>query len=91
MNKTELVNSMATISGYTKKKTEAALDAIINAVSETLGNDDKVVLVGFGTFEVRKRKERKGRNPRTKAEMIIPATAVPVFKAGKALKDSVEE
>lgn len=90
MNKNDLVSAMATESGLTKKDSEVALNAIIASVGEALEQNDKVVLVGFGTFEVRSRKERKGRNPRTKEEMTIPATKVPVFKAGKGLKDSVQ-
>ena len=90
MNKTDLVSAMATESGMTKKDSEIALNAIIDSINDALVNDDKIVLVGFGTFEVRLRKERKGRNPRTKEEMTIPARKVPVFKVGKGFKDDVQ-
>lgn len=89
MNKTELVSSIAAKSKLSKKDSEAALNAFISTVQETLKADEKVVLVGFGTFEVRERAERKGRNPQTKEEIIIPASKAPVFKAGKGLKDIV--
>lgn len=89
MNKTDLINSIAAKSGLNKKNSEAALNAFISSVEETLKNGDKVVLVGFGTFEVRKRAARKGRNPQTKQEITIPASNAPVFKAGKGLKDKV--
>ena len=89
MNKTELINSIASKSGLNKKNSEAALNAFIGSVEESLKSGDKVVLVGFGTFEVRKRAERKGRNPQTKQEITIPASNAPVFKAGKGLKDKV--
>lgn len=89
MNKTDLINAISAKSGLNKKNSEAALNAFISSVEEALKNGDKVVLVGFGTFEVRKRAERKGRNPQTKEEITIPASAAPVFKAGKGLKDKV--
>ncbi|MCX7843096.1 MAG: HU family DNA-binding protein [Clostridia bacterium] len=89
MNKTDLINSIAAKSGLNKKNSEAALNAFISSVEESLKNGDKVVLVGFGTFEVRERAERKGRNPQTKKEITIPASKAPVFKAGKGLKDTV--
>jgi Bacterial nucleoid DNA-binding protein len=91
MNKTDLINSIATKSGLNKKNSEAALNAVIASVEETLKSGDKVVLVGFGTFEVRKRAARKGRNPQTKKEITIPASKAPVFKAGKVLKDKVNK
>ena len=90
MNKTELVNSIATKTGMSKKNSESALNAVISSIEESLQNGEKVVLVGFGTFEVRERAERKGRNPQTKEEIIIPASKAPVFKAGKGLKDIVK-
>ena len=74
-----------------KKDAEATLNAFVNVVSETLAKGDKVQLVGFGSFEVRKRAARKGRNPQTKEEIKIPASKAPVFKAGKALKDLVNK
>jgi DNA-binding protein HU-beta len=91
MNKTELVNSVAAKSGLNKKNSEAAINAFIGSVEDTLKSGDKVVLVGFGTFEVRKRAARKGRNPQTKQEITIPASKAPVFKAGKGLKDKVNK
>ena len=91
MNKSELVTAIATKTGESKKATEELLNAFIEVVSEALKNEDKVQLVGFGSFEVRKRAARKGRNPQTKEEIKIPASKAPVFKAGKALKDLVNE
>lgn len=91
MNKTDLINSIASKSGLNKKNSEAALNAFIASVEEALQGGDKVVLVGFGTFEVRKRAARKGRNPQTKKEITIPASNAPVFKAGKGLKDKVNK
>lgn len=91
MNKTDLVSAIAAKSGLSKKNSEAALNAFIATVEETLKAEEKVVLVGFGTFEVRQRAERKGRNPQTKKEIIIPASKAPVFKAGKGLKDIVNK
>ena len=91
MNKTELINAIASKSGLNKKNSEAALNAFISSVEETLHAGDKVVLVGFGTFEVRERAARKGRNPQTKKEITIPASKAPVFKAGKGLKDMVNK
>ena len=89
MNKTDLVNSIASKSGLNKKNSEVALNSFIGSIEEALKAGDKVVLVGFGTFEVRKRAARKGRNPQTKQEITIPASIAPVFKAGKGLKDKV--
>lgn len=91
MNKTDLVNSIATKSGLNKKNSEAALNSFIASVEEALKTGDKVVLVGFGTFEVRQRAARKGRNPQTRKEITIPASKAPVFKAGKGLKDTVNK
>lgn len=91
MNKTDLVNSIAAKSGLNKKNSEAALNAFVASVEDSLKKGDKVVLVGFGTFEVRKRAARKGRNPQTKKEITIPASKAPVFKAGKGLKDQVNK
>ena len=89
MNRAELVAAMAEKAGLSKKDSEAALKASICAITGALKKGDKVQLVGFGSFEVRKRAARKGRNPQTKKEITIPATKIPVFKAGKALKDAV--
>ena len=91
MNKTELIAAIAAKTGETKKDAEATLNAFVNVVSETLAKGDKVQLVGFGSFEVRKKAARKGRNPQTKEEIKIPASKAPVFKAGKALKDLVNK
>lgn len=90
MNKTELISAIAQKTGLTKKNSEAALNAFISTVEESLQRGEKVVLVGFGTFEVRKRAARKGRNPQTKQEILIPASKAPVFKAGKGLKEKVK-
>jgi len=91
MNKMELVAAIAEKTGATKKGAEESLNALIDVVKETLVKGDKVQLVGFGSFEVRKRAARKGRNPQTKEEIKIPASKTPVFKAGKALKDLVNK
>ena len=91
MNKTELVAAMAEQAGLSKKDAEQALKAFIDVVSEELKNDGKVQLVGFGTFEVSKRAAREGRNPRTGEVMPIAASKAPKFKAGKALKDMINE
>lgn len=89
MNKTDLIDSVAKAAKLSKKDSESAITAVLDSISEALAKDDKVVLVGFGTFEVRKRAARKGRNPSTKQEIKIPASKAPVFKAGKGLKDKV--
>ena len=89
MNKTELIAAIAEKAEISKKDSEKALKAFIDVVTEQLKNDDKVQLVGFGVFEVKTRAERTGRNPRTKESIVIPETKLPVFKAGKALKDAV--
>ena len=91
MNKSELIAAIATKTGSTKKDAEASLNAFVEAVTNSLVKGDKVQLVGFGSFEVRKRAARKGRNPQTKEEIKIPASKAPVFKAGKALKDLVNK
>ena len=91
MNKAELITSMAEKSKLTKKDAELALKALIESVEETLEKGEKVQLVGFGTFETRERAAREGRNPRTKEVINIPATTVPVFKAGKEFKDKVNK
>jgi DNA-binding protein HU-beta len=91
MNKADLVTSMADKSKMSKKDTEKALNAFIESVETALVKGDKVQLVGFGSFEVRNRAARKGRNPQTKAEITIPASKAPVFKVGKALKDAVSK
>ncbi|NMA01120.1 MAG: HU family DNA-binding protein [Clostridia bacterium] len=90
MNKTELVSSVAEKSELTKKDAEKAVSAVFASIEEALAKGEKVQLVGFGTFEVRERKARTGRNPQTGEEIQIPAAKVPAFKAGKALKEAVE-
>jgi len=89
VNKAELVAAVAEKSELTKKDAEKAVNALVASVTEALKNGDKVQVVGFGTFEVRQRAAREGLNPATKEKIQIPATKAPVFKAGKALKDSV--
>ena len=89
MNKAELIAAIAAKTGDTKKGAEASVNAFVDVVTEALTEGDKVQLVGFGSFEVRKRAARKGRNPQTKEEIKIPASKAPVFKAGKALKEKV--
>jgi DNA-binding protein HU-beta len=92
VNKAELVASMADKSGLTKKDAELALNAFMKSVEDELAKSGKVQLVGFGTFDVRERKARTGRNPRNPKETIsIPASKAPVFKAGKALKEMVNK
>lgn len=89
MNKSDLIAAVAAKTGETKKNAEASINAMIDVIAETLANGDKIQLVGFGSFEVRQRAARKGRNPQTGKEMKIDAKKAPVFKAGKALKDAV--
>ena len=91
MNKAELIAAIAAKTGDTKKGAEASVNAFVDVITEALTEGDKVQLVGFGSFEVRKRAARKGRNPQTKEEIKIPASKAPVFKAGKALKDLVNK
>ncbi len=91
MNKAELVAAVAAKTGDTKKAAEASVDAIVAAIKESLKKGEKVQLVGFGSFEVRKRAARKGRNPQTKEEIKIPASKAPVFRAGKQLKELVNK
>lgn len=89
MGKTELVAAMSEKTGLTKKDAEAALKAFIETVTEELKKGEKIALVGFGTFEVSERGEKKGRNPQTGKEMIIAAKKAPRFKAGAPLKEAV--
>ena len=91
MNKTELIAAVAEQAGISKKDAEKALKAFTDVVAEELKNGGKVQLVGFGTFEVSERAEREGRNPQTKKTITIPASKAPKFKAGKSLKDMVNE
>lgn len=89
MNKSELIAEVAAKADLTKKDADAAVNAAIAAITDALTKGDKVQLVGFGTFEVRARGARTGRDPRTNKEIKIPASKAPAFKAGKALKDTV--
>ena len=89
MNKTELIAAVAEKANLSKKDAEAAITATVDAITEALAQQEKVQLVGFGSFEVKARAERVGRNPKTKQTIQIPASKAPVFKAGKALKDAV--
>ena len=91
MNKAELVEALANKTGETKKSAEASLNAFVEVVTDALKKGDKVQLIGFGSFEVRKRAARKGRNPQTGEEIKIAASKSLVFKAGKQLKDTVNK
>ena len=91
MNKSELVASVAEVAELTKKDAEKAVNAVFASVQKALVEDDKVQIIGFGTFEVRTRAARKGRNPHTGETIEIPASKNPVFKAGKALKEAVNQ
>ena len=91
MNKAELIAAVAEKATLSKKDSEAAVNAALEAITAALQDGDKGQLVGFGSFEVKKRAARTGRNPRTKEVVEIPASQVPVFKAGKALKDAVSK
>ena len=90
MNKTELINAVAEKAGLSKKAAEAAVNATLSAITEGLKTEEKVQLVGFGSFEVKERAARTGTNPATGAAIEIPASKAPVFKAGKALKESIK-
>ena len=91
MNKTELIAAVAEKTDLSKKDADAAVSAVLGAITDALKAGDKIQLVGFGTFEVRNRAAKQGRNPRTGETMTVPASKVPAFKAGKALKDTVAE
>jgi DNA-binding protein HU-beta len=91
MNKAELIAAVAEKTGLSKKDTEAVVSASLEVITESLAQGEKVQLVGFGSFETKARAARIGRNPRTKEEIKIPASKLPVFKAGKALKDTVSK
>ena len=91
MNKTELIAAVAEKTDLSKKDADAAVSAVLGAITDALKAGDKIPLVGFGTFEVRNRAAKQGRNPRTGETMTVPASKVPAFKAGKALKDAVAE
>jgi len=90
MTKTDLVEKIASKTGLTKKAAADALEAVIESVSTALSNGEKVTITGFGTFLVRSRKERMGRNPQTGEPLKIPATTIPAFTAGKSLKAAVK-
>ena len=90
MNKTELVAAVAEKAGISKKDADAAVAAVVASVTDALAKGEKVQLIGFGTFETRARAAKQARNPRTGETMTVPATKVPAFKAGKALKDAVK-
>ncbi|MCI1903718.1 HU family DNA-binding protein [Enterococcus hirae] len=89
-NKAELIENVASKTGLTKKDATAAVDAVFSTIQSTLAKGEKVQLIGFGNFEVRQRAARKGRNPQTNEVIEIPASKVPAFKPGKALKDAVK-
>ena len=89
MNKAELINAVAASAEVYKKDAEAVITATLDAITAALKEGEKVQLVGFGSFELKPRAARIGRNPKTKESIEIPASVVPVFKAGKALKDTV--
>ena len=91
MNKTELIAAVAEKTDLSKKDADAAVSAVLGAITDALKAGDKIQLVGFGTFEVRNRAAKQGRNLRTGETMTVPASRVPAFKAGKALKDAVAE
>jgi DNA-binding protein HU-beta len=90
MNKSELIDAIAAASELTKADAGKALDGFLDAVKTALSNGESVALVGFGTFSVKERAERKGRNPQSGEEITIPAAKIPAFKAGKTLKDAVQ-
>ena len=90
MNKTELINAVAEKTELSKKDATNAVDAVFEVITGSLQDNEKVQLIGFGNFEVRERAARKGRNPQTGEEIEIPASNVPAFKPGKALKDAVK-
>ena len=89
MNKTELVNAVAEKADFSKKDADKAVAAVLDSITDALAQGDKVQIVGFGTFEVRARAEKQGRNPKTGEAMIVPASNLTAFTAGKALKEAV--
>ena len=91
MNKSDLIAAVAAKTGESKKNAEASVNAVVDVITESLKKGDQVQLVGFGSFEIRERAARKGRNPQTMEEIRIPASKAPVFKAGKALKDLINK
>ena len=90
MNKTELIAAVSEKAGFSKKDADKAVNAVIDSIVEAVASGEKVQIVGFGTFEVRNRSERQGRDPRTNSPITIPASKVPAFKVGKAFKSAVE-
>ncbi|HZG85235.1 HU family DNA-binding protein [Paenibacillus sp.] len=90
MNKTDLISKVAETTELSKKDVTAVVEAVFDSIADALQNGEKVQLVGFGNFEVRERTARKGRNPQTGEEIDIPASKVPAFKPGKALKDGIK-
>ena len=90
MNKAELIAAVGDKSEMTKKDAEKAVNAVFEVIGETLSKQEKIQITGFGTFDVRQRAARKGRNPLTNEEIMIPASKAPVFKAGKGLKETVQ-
>jgi len=90
MNKAELIEKVADQTGLTKRVSREAIDAITSAIADSLAREERVTLVGFGTFQVMERKARRGRNPQTGKELQIPAKKVPKFKAGRGLREAVE-
>ena len=91
MNKAELIATVAEVAGLSKKDSEKAVNAALDTITASLQGGEKVQLVGFGVFDVKERGTRMGRNPKTKEEIEIPASRVPQFKAGKALKEAVDK
>jgi DNA-binding protein HU-beta len=91
MTKTDLINKVADVAGLTKVDAKKAVDGVQEVIEDSLSRGEKVTWTGFGTFEVRSRAARMGRNPQTGAPMRIPATKTPAFRAGKGLKDAVKE
>ena len=91
MNKAELITALTEKAEVSKKSAETSLNALVDIITSELQNKGKVQLIGFGTFETRKRAARKGVNPQTKQEIKIPASTVPVFKAGKAFKEAINK
>lgn len=91
MNKTELIAAVAEKAAISKKDADSAVNAVIDVIIESVAKEEKVQLVGFGTFEVRSRNERQGRDPRTNEPITIPASKIPAFKAGKAFKDATDK
>ena len=89
-NKQDLIAKVAETAELSKKQAALVVNTVFDTISESLSNGEKVQIIGFGSFDIRERAERKGRNPQTGAELVIPASKVPGFKAGKALKETVK-